>query len=1020
MSKSATSQTLQKAPVAVRPAPSGILQRKCACGNHTVAGGECAECGKEKNSLQRKALDRLSASRLPIIQTKLTVGSSSDPLEQEADRIADQVMSRSPHSAVSGTPLRIQRFSGYSAADGVAAPASVDLVLSSSGRPLEPALRQDMEQRFGHDFSHVRVHSGAAAAQSAEDANARAYTVGHNVVFGAGSFAPGTQHGRRLLAHELTHVVQQTGTTAAPDGARNDARLVHSSSRGIDGMIRRQPSPEPESPRQKVRKVILDKQQNVEIFELENRYESLPLIDHCDPLPGNYTARVENDRDKPGKRKWITNQNIGCKKPLGYIVRTVQGSKFATLEGVQQIDFEVRDSEQSARNTAAIRKFFTTDKGERASADDLEKIAQAEYILEKSGVTADELLLLEQQQLEAKENGQTFEEAEDPAAWATQFVQGRQQAGEKALATRTDLVKARTILDTWTQDEKNGIKNVVDGVVKEEVMHMLLRRYKLSYHDLIKAFEFELRSITDAFLSQAQIALYQIERKYLAGKNVGVEKEALRQAIEKIQPFVAERDTAASKRDSRKDKVTLYGLVPDLTNDPELAKAEAEVKTKDEELKRQSAEAGLPVVSWKGFDFDAIKTGDVEASRSELRQFVAHAHSQIRTAKKKVENLSTLYKADRMVAFTKAALGITKGSVFDDIITYRAKVDLSDDSFWSTLWNIVTIALMFVPGNIGLVLRVAAGVVDATKAMDELSEGSVLHGRELSSAAPSKLGVFLAVGGTLIDVPQMAKGFVRVLDTEAALAGKAASRTESAIVSEVGETTVKTGDDVVKGAVHARDESTTVVAGSQSRTGYSKTGPRTEDDIASDASRSRRPVGAVDRGRGSRPRYANDPVKPKVTDAPKTKVAFEPDPAKLDTATLDQKKLELLGPPTRERPWHGRLEGASEGDPRLKGTKGGKDITDFDAVENGVLLERKTAVNAADPKDWAEKQITEKYENLRQLRAQKAREYPEYEQAEIGFRFEGGVPDPQFWNAVMDAIEALEKKYGTRIPWEIV
>ena len=92
------------------------------------------------------------------------------------------------------------------------APASVDRVLAGSGRPLDSALQQDMGQRFGHDFSRVRVHSGGAAEQSAQDVNANAYTVGHDMVFGAGRFAPGTHEGRRLIAHELAHVVQQRGT----------------------------------------------------------------------------------------------------------------------------------------------------------------------------------------------------------------------------------------------------------------------------------------------------------------------------------------------------------------------------------------------------------------------------------------------------------------------------------------------------------------------------------------------------------------------------------------------------------------------------------------------------------------------------------------------------------------------------------------------------------------------------------------------------------------------------------------
>ncbi len=172
---------------------SGLLQRKCVCGNHTVAGGECAECAKKRSGLQRK----------------LTIGASNDPLEQEADRIADQVMAAPRHSAVGGAPPHTQPFPGQSTRHMAPAPASVDQVLASPGRPLDTALRQDMERRFGHDFSQVRVHSDAAAEQSARDANAHAYTAGHNIVFGAGRFAPRTHEGRRLIAHELTHVVQQ-------------------------------------------------------------------------------------------------------------------------------------------------------------------------------------------------------------------------------------------------------------------------------------------------------------------------------------------------------------------------------------------------------------------------------------------------------------------------------------------------------------------------------------------------------------------------------------------------------------------------------------------------------------------------------------------------------------------------------------------------------------------------------------------------------------------------------------------
>jgi hypothetical protein len=158
------------------------------------------------------------------VQTKLAVSQSGDIYEQEADRIADQVLAKPAHPDVISAPPRIQRYTGQATGQGDIAPASVDHVLAGSGRPLEPALRQDMEQRFGHDFSRVRVHSGAAAEQSAQDVNAHAYTVGHNVVFGAGRFAPETHEGQRLIAHELTHVVQQSGAEGVRFGQSNVKR----------------------------------------------------------------------------------------------------------------------------------------------------------------------------------------------------------------------------------------------------------------------------------------------------------------------------------------------------------------------------------------------------------------------------------------------------------------------------------------------------------------------------------------------------------------------------------------------------------------------------------------------------------------------------------------------------------------------------------------------------------------------------------------------------------------------------
>src|SRR5262245_37912138 len=98
----------------------------------------------------------------------------------------------------------------------VEVPPLVTETLRGPGEPLAPSSRADMEPRFQFDFGKVRVHSDSKAADSARAVGARAYTVGNNIVFGGGSYAPESPAGRELLAHELAHVVQQSGSAPSP------------------------------------------------------------------------------------------------------------------------------------------------------------------------------------------------------------------------------------------------------------------------------------------------------------------------------------------------------------------------------------------------------------------------------------------------------------------------------------------------------------------------------------------------------------------------------------------------------------------------------------------------------------------------------------------------------------------------------------------------------------------------------------------------------------------------------------
>ena len=183
--------------------------------------------------------------RIPVspaagaMQTNLEINMPRDESEQEADHVAERVM-RMPDvrtqrlraeeedritaetvqraHAATPSPISIRRRgSGVSAASE--APQIVSDVVSEPGRPLDPPVRSFMERRFGCDFSHVQIHTGSRAAESAQAINALAYTVGRDVVFQKGAYRPESDAGRRLIAHELTHVIQQgaADTSVQPD-----------------------------------------------------------------------------------------------------------------------------------------------------------------------------------------------------------------------------------------------------------------------------------------------------------------------------------------------------------------------------------------------------------------------------------------------------------------------------------------------------------------------------------------------------------------------------------------------------------------------------------------------------------------------------------------------------------------------------------------------------------------------------------------------------------------------------------
>ena len=299
-------------------APIGLIQRKCACGTHKI-GGECEACGTKGLELKRRGVGNRSESsgvrsigndamrsigqspgpvgrafvESPVeydlshipVQTKLTIGTSGDKYEQEADRIADQVLHHTPgptapketgvpqrvessftepsrpscyHGSREGNPEQIQIMTkgiGGGSCDSVAAGGEEEeteekttimpklsageyhkpsdslgknLALTrGGGNPLPKNTRFFMESGFGHDFGSIRVHTDHRADLMTRQLNAEAFTTGQDIYFKAGRYDPLSNTGKRLLAHELAHVVQQGAHSLAEGNSSINSRVGH-------------------------------------------------------------------------------------------------------------------------------------------------------------------------------------------------------------------------------------------------------------------------------------------------------------------------------------------------------------------------------------------------------------------------------------------------------------------------------------------------------------------------------------------------------------------------------------------------------------------------------------------------------------------------------------------------------------------------------------------------------------------------------------------------------------------------
>lgn len=264
-------------------------------------------------------------SKVPSqMQTKLEGKTPDDIYEQEADRVSERVLSMPAPQAVSsqsddgkrirkdsagdrsgeanGTPER-KELSGASGWTLTGAPALVHAVLNSPGQPLDAGSRAFFEPRFGHDFGHVRIHADGLAATSARAVDAQAYTVKEHIAFGPGQYAPATLRGRKLLAHELTHVMQQS---TSANQLRPGSAIVTAADHAGSGLLQRQPdkpSRAEQKREQRLEDLARDPGEAHRAWKQLSEAERLAVEEKMERRYGAEFARQFRDEVKKGKPK---------------------------------------------------------------------------------------------------------------------------------------------------------------------------------------------------------------------------------------------------------------------------------------------------------------------------------------------------------------------------------------------------------------------------------------------------------------------------------------------------------------------------------------------------------------------------------------------------------------------------------------------------------------------------------------------------------------------------------------------
>jgi len=648
-----------------------------------------------------------------------------------------------------------------------------------------------MEPRFGYDFSGVRTHTSAEAAQSAQAVSARAFTAGNHVVFGDGQYQPSTSSGQRLLAHELSHVIQQSssGRTAIQRAPLPDAQVAQK--------------------RDILKETIVaisayEDSKTGAVAVLSNGSRAGLTLDENKLKPGTY--RLKADGTIQGKHHYrIFEVNRNAPDEVGRQLFHAGDFEWTTpLHGADLIDLVIL-----SKQTEAFFAYVQENYGAHLSPADRVRIAEAVqesgltpaewYQLKKGGrktktskeaVDAVNQLLASRklEQLEAAEAESTFQtKAAETMTLDTGLVDGlapaykdlKQQDALSNMHSQSDI---HAYLETYSEDPfPSDLPERING----ELAVFGITGGIPEFRKRIAAFEELFRTNTvriavdllrnadrvcDRFLTEGMNSQFSTEWNRTA-KQMETTLAPSRDPLEKI---VDAADEQAGKANGEAVK-EMMSLLPD-SSVIDAKKAEAEQATAARETALDQVGRLLPqfpFIAWPDFPREKLLRETDPDKIMLLVDWYLHVHqAAIRDSLSQLASDSKrIYKLDILVSLAKEKMLITPGSIFAMIID-DAVEDASHESVGEKLKTALLFGLMiasfFVTGGASIVVGVSIAGLSASQAYDlysQYNDDLAAHKANLSSVEPSEFWVIASIIGAGLD----AKGALDLFANSAGL-----------------------------------------------------------------------------------------------------------------------------------------------------------------------------------------------------------------------------------------------------------